>query len=100
MDCSDIIAGLGVIVNDFQDRKDLTPNVCVFYVDKAYRNRGIAGSIFQFACDDMNNNGVSTLYLLTDHNGFYEKYGWDYLCMALGDGEEQMSRMYIYKNDR
>jgi len=38
-----IIAGLGVIENDFHDRKDLSPNVCAVYVEEAYRCRGIAG---------------------------------------------------------
>ena len=28
-----IIAGAGVIANDFHDRKDLTPNVCALYVE-------------------------------------------------------------------
>ena len=32
LDGEKIIAGLGVIENDFHDRKDLTPNVCAVYV--------------------------------------------------------------------
>ena len=42
-----IIAGLGVIENDFHDRKDLSPNVCAVYVEEAYRCRGIAGEMRQ-----------------------------------------------------
>ena len=38
-----IVGGLGVIENDFHDRKDLTPNVCAVYVEEEYRCRGIAG---------------------------------------------------------
>ena len=38
-----IVGGLGVIENDFHDRKDLTPNVCAVYVEEAYRCRGVAG---------------------------------------------------------
>ena len=33
----EIIGGLGVIENDFHDRKDLSPNVCAVYVEEAYR---------------------------------------------------------------
>lgn len=33
----------GSIANDFHDRKDLTPNICVVYTEEAYRGRGIAG---------------------------------------------------------
>lgn len=38
-----IIGGLGVIENDFHDRKDLSPNVCAVYVEEDRRCRGIAG---------------------------------------------------------
>lgn len=92
-----IIAGCGVIENDFHERKDLTPNVCAVYVDKAYRNQGIAGFLLQYVCDDMAAMGVDTLYLLTDHTGFYERYGWQFTCMVRGnDGE--LSRMYVHKS--
>ena len=90
-----IIAGCGVIENDFHERKDLTPNVCAVYVDEEYRNQGIAGFMLQYACDDMSAMGFDTLYLLTDHTGFYERYGWQFLCMVRGD-EGEMSRMYVH----
>ncbi|OJG83271.1 hypothetical protein [Enterococcus ratti] len=35
-----IVAGAGVIENDFHDRHDLTLNVCALFVEKEYRNRG------------------------------------------------------------
>jgi len=38
-----IIGGMGVIENDFHDRKDLTPNVCAVYTEEAFRGQGIAG---------------------------------------------------------
>ena len=38
-----IIGGLGVIENDFHNRKDLTPNVCAVYTEEDRRCRGIAG---------------------------------------------------------
>ena len=100
MNGSDIVAWLGLIENDFHARKDLTPNICAVYVDVIYRNRGIAGKMLNFACTDMKENGVDTMYLLTDHEGFYERYGWKFFCMAQGDGEEQRSRMYIHKMNR
>lgn len=92
-----ILGGLGVIENDFHDRKDLTPNVCAVYVEEAHRCRGIAGALLNHVCADMSEMGVDTLYLLTDHTSFYERYGWKFFCMAQGDGEEQPSRMYVHK---
>lgn len=95
MDGDTIIGGLGVIENDFHDRRDLAPNVCAVYVEEAYRCRGVAGALLNHVCRDMAGLGVGTLYLLTDHTSFYERYGWRFLCMAQGDGEDKPSRMYV-----
>ena len=90
-----IVAGLGIIENDFHERKDLTPNVCAVYTEPEHRCWGIAGRLLDAAAEDMHSKGISPLYLLTDHTGFYERYGWEFLCMARGDGEEALSRMYV-----
>lgn len=97
LDGDKIIAGMGVIENDFHDRKDLTPNVCAVYTEEEYRRRGIAGRLLNMVVEDCRSKGISPLYLLTDHTGFYERYGWEFLCMAQGDGEAEMSRMYIHR---
>ena len=95
----EITGGAGVIENVFHDRKDLTPNVCAVYVEEHCRCQGIAGKLLEFICGDMSRLGVDTLYLVTDHTSFYERYGWQFLCMAQGDGEPGMTRMYIHKNE-
>ena len=51
-----IVGGLGIIENDFHNRKDLSPNICAVYVEKEYRGRGIAGQLLNRACDDMHQN--------------------------------------------
>ncbi len=97
LDGQTIIAGIGVIENDFHGRKDLTPNICALYVDETYRNQGIAGDMLQFVCEEFKAKGLDTLYLVTDHTSFYERYGWKFLCMVQGDGEPEMTRMYVCK---
>ena len=92
-----IVGGMGVIENDFHDRKDLVPNVCAVFTDEKYRNQGIAGNLLNMVVDDMKSKGISPIYLVTDHIGFYEKYGWEFLCMVQGDGEPDMTRMYIHR---
>lgn len=92
-----ILGGLGVIENDFHNRKDLTPNICAVYVEEEYRCQGIAGKMLNFVCMDMKEKGIDTLYLVTDHTSFYERYNWKLLCMVQGDGEPDMTRMYIHK---
>lgn len=97
MDGEKIVGGMGVIENDFHNRPDLRPNVCAVYTEPEYRCRGIAGMLLDRVCRDMDENGIKTLYLLTDHDSFYERYGWHFYCMVQGDGEEQLSRMYIHE---
>ena len=97
LDDNQIIGGLGVIENDFHDRKDLTPNICAVFTEDRYRCQGIAGHLLNMAVDDLRSKGISPVYLITDHTGFYERYGWEFMCMVQGDGEEQMSRMYIHR---
>lgn len=97
LDGNRIIGGLGVIENDFHDRKDLTPNVCAVYTEEEYRHRGIAGRLLNMVVEDLKAKEISPIYLVTDHVGFYEKYGWEFLCMVQGDGEPDLTRMYIHK---
>ena len=95
LDGERIVGGMGVIENDFHDRKDLTPNVCAVYTEEDHRCQGIAGRLLNMVRDDLYAKGITPIYLLTDHTGFYERYGWEFFCMAQGDGEEEMARMYI-----
>lgn len=41
LDEGKIEGGMGVIENDFHDRKDLSPNVCAVYTEADYRCQGI-----------------------------------------------------------
>ena len=93
-----IVGGLGVIENDFHDRPDLAPNVCAVYTEEDCRGRGIAGALLSRVCDDMKAAGISTLYLLTDHTGFYERYGWEFFTMGQGLYEETPSRLYVHRS--
>ena len=97
MDGEKIVGGLGVIENDFHDRKDLTPNICAVYTEEEYRCNGIAGHLLDMAVEDLRAKGISPVYLITDHTSFYERYGWEFLCMVQGDGEPHMTRMYIHR---
>lgn len=93
-----IIAGMGVIENDFHDRKDLAPNICAVYVENSHRCRGIAGYLLGSVCEDMHSKGIDVLYLVTNHNGFYERYGWEHFCNVNEDcGNIAKLYRHIYK---
>ena len=97
LDGEEIVGGMGVIENDFHDRKDLFPNVCAVYTEENRRGRGIAGRLLDLAVEDQRAHGISPVYLVTDHTGFYERYGWEFFCLAQGDGEEEPTRLYIHR---
>lgn len=94
LDGARIVGGAGVIENDFHERRDLAPNLCALYVEPDRRGRGIAGALLDFACRDMQAQGVGTLYLVTEHTGLYERYGWDFLGMVQETGAPGAIRMY------
>jgi len=96
LDEETIAGGLGVIENDFHERKDLTPNICAVYTEETYRCRGIAGKLLNMAVEDLRSKGITPVYLLTDHTSFYERYGWEFYCMVNCDGGE-ISRLYIHR---
>lgn len=97
LDKEHIAGGLGVIENDFHNRKDLSPNVCAVYTEEVYRCQGIAGNLLDMVVKDMKSKGIIPLYLITEHTDFYERYGWEFLCMVKGDDEPEMMRMYIHR---
>ena len=88
-----IVAGAGVIENDFHDRKDLRPNLCALFVEENWRGQGMARYILRRVREDMAGMGIEKLYLVTDHTDFYEKCGWSFLTMVRGD-DGLMERMY------
>ena len=95
LDGDKIVGGMGVIENDFHERKDLSPNVCAVYTESDYRKQGIAGKLLNMVTEDMRSKGITPIYLVTDHTGFYERYGWEFLCMVQGSDPEP-TRMYVH----
>lgn len=88
-----IIAGLGVIENDFHKRPDLTPNLCALYVEAPYRRRGLARALLEHACMSLREQGIGDAYLITSHTEFYERCGWVFYGMV-EENDGGMIRMY------
>lgn len=93
-----IAAGMGVIANDFHDR--IRPHAeRVRSIHRAWISavRVWAGRLLGFVADDMKSGGIDALYLLTSHDSFYERYGWEYLCPVTQEGNDEPSRMYVHR---
>ena len=71
--------------------------ICAVYTEEEYRCKGIAGRLLNMTVNDLRSKGITPVYLVTDYTGFYERYGWQFLCMVQGEGETEMSRMYIHR---
>lgn len=80
-----IIAGCGIIENDFHDRTDLAPNLCALFVEEEHRSRGLARALVAHAAEEAHRLGRSDLFLITDHCDLYERYGWEYHGNAKDD---------------
>lgn len=57
--------------------------------------QGLAGRLLARVCKDMAEAGIPTLYLITEHTSFYERYGWKFFCMVREDGDGELMRMYV-----
>lgn len=78
-DDGDIIGCAGLITNDFISRMDLYPWVCALYIEESHRNKSLGLLLLNKAKEDAKKGGFSHLYLCTDHIGYYEKYGFNYI---------------------
>ena len=47
-------------------------------------------------CGDMKQESIEAMYLVTDHTGFYERYGWEFMGMVKSEDGGDL-RMYVRK---
>lgn len=83
----------GIITNDFISRMDLWPWVCALFVEERLRGHAYGRLLIERAADDARKAGFRALYLCTDHEGLYEKWGFSYLGQGYHPWEEE-SRIY------
>jgi GNAT superfamily N-acetyltransferase len=71
-----IIGCSALITNDFISRHDLYPWLACLFVDEKERGQSYGRLLIEYALSEAKSIGFSTVYLTTDHDGYYEKYGW------------------------
>lgn len=90
---NEIIGCAGLITNDFISRMDLYPWVCAVYIDENHRGHFYSALLLDKAKEDTLKAGFKNLYLSTEHIGFYEKLGFNYIGQGYHPWEDE-SRIY------
>ncbi|WP_337098977.1 GNAT family N-acetyltransferase [Paenibacillus sp. YIM B09110] len=74
-----IIGTYALLRNDLISRQDLFPWLACLYVVPEYRGEHRGAKLLEHALHETRKKGHEYLYLCTDLEGYYEKYGWSLL---------------------
>ena len=89
----EIIGGFGLITNDFISRQDLFPWFCALYVEESERGNQLGCKMLEYGLIESAKLGYKKLYLCTDLDNYYEKYGWNLLATGFHPWGEE-SKIY------
>ncbi|GAB6550000.1 MULTISPECIES: GNAT family N-acetyltransferase [Bacillus] len=81
---NEIIGTYALILNDLNSRQDLSPWLACLFVDEKFRGNSIGEKLLNHGLLEAAKRGYHFLYLTSDLNGYYEKYGWDKIGVAYG----------------
>lgn len=73
---------------------ELTPWSGWIYTFPAYRGRHLAGKLLEYAENLARKDGAVALHISTNHDGLYEKYGYEFLKYEK-DVEGEDTKVYI-----
>ena len=91
----EVIGVVSIWRNDLKARQDLYPWMAALFVKEEYRHKGVGTLLQKRVIEETRKMDYEYLYLITDHQNYYEKMGWKFLEKApLGDGHD--TKIYRY----
>ncbi|KPB04140.1 GNAT family N-acetyltransferase [Bacillus sp. CHD6a] len=72
----EIIGTYAILRNDLNSRQDLCPWLACLYVAEKHRGKGIGAKLLDHGLSEAAEKGYENLYLTTDLENYYERYGW------------------------
>ena len=79
MDGENIVSFVTLTHQDCIADEALYPWLGFFYTFPAYRGHRYGGQLLEYGAQEAKKQGHKQVYLATDHEGLYEKYGFTYL---------------------
>lgn len=73
----EIVGCYALLTNDLISRQDLYPWLGCLYIEEPERGRELGKLLLEHGGQEAFKLGFKTVYLTTDHDGYYEKYGWE-----------------------
>ena len=89
----ELVGTVSIWHNDLTSRQDLTPWLAALYIKKEYRGKGIGTLLQDKVIEIVKELGYKSLYLITDHDNYYERSGWVFLTMA----PDKNSKIKVYE---
>ncbi|TYS63503.1 GNAT family N-acetyltransferase [Sutcliffiella horikoshii] len=82
----EIIGTYAILRNDINSRQDLCPWLACLYVAEEHRGKGIGAKLLEHGLSVAAEKGYESLYLTTDIEHYYERYGWKNSGIVYGPG--------------
>lgn len=87
IDNKELIGFISIFPSDCDEEPNLTPWYATMYIKKEYRKKGYSKVLNNAILKEANNRGFDKLYLKSDLNNYYEKFGAIYI-KTLKTGEK------------
>lgn len=87
LDDNILIGFISIFPTDGEERKELSPWYATMYVKKDYRGKGYSRLLNEAILNEAKNRNFEKIYLKTDLENYYEKFGAIYLD-ELNNGEK------------